>query len=350
MPGGFKEQWPEFTLRMQNRPPVNDFEKNDGLKQQAAFKLDENVTLDGKPDRSYVLEGNVAHLSSHAFHFKFDWAEARSVYFINPFFKGDWPTASVRALFKIDGQWQTEDWTSAPAAGFCRDIRAEQLRELIVVISNSEWQDRSHKLRPAEAPRLNVTNVSCRGWKFTMTAVVAEIGDQIDTLEQTTITGTWVRRKLDGEVRVDRPFELYKTTQTSATWKHRGSKHGCAGSGSGVVALNSAEQTWLAIYTHATDKAGRIYLPGVRRYNGFGGDTPAFMSQKVIYRCPNGRTEEHYLQSVASWFFTETEPLQQVSNDGRQIKGYMLKSEHDPHTNYRRIFTYNWTMTALPLE
>jgi hypothetical protein len=177
-----------------------------------------------------------------------------------------------------------------------------------------------------------------------------ETGDQTDIDEQTTVTGKWIRRKFEGEVRVDRPFEAYWTTETSATWKHQGTDNGCAGSGSGTVALNSSEQTWLAIYTHATDKTGRIYQQGTRRYNGFGGDTPAFLSQKVIYHCPNGRTREEWLGSVGAWFFTETEPTQFVSVDGKQIKGIWIKNDYDPYTNYRTTYTYEWTMTALPPE
>ncbi len=53
---------------------------------------------------------------------------------------------------------------------------------------------------------------------------------------------------------------------------------------------------------------------------------------------------------VAAWFFTETEPTQFVSVDGKQIKGIWIKNDYDPHTNYRTIYTYEWTMTALPPE
>ncbi len=71
-----------------------------------------------------------------------------------PVLQGGWPhAASVRALFKIDSVWQSDNWTSDPAAGFCRDLKAERLQGLILVISNSEWQDRNHMLKPAEIPR-----------------------------------------------------------------------------------------------------------------------------------------------------------------------------------------------------
>ncbi len=39
-----------------------------------------------------------------------------------------------------------------------------------------------------------------------MTATRDETGEQTNIHEQTTITGKWIRRKFEGELRVDQPF------------------------------------------------------------------------------------------------------------------------------------------------
>jgi hypothetical protein len=168
--GGFGKQWPEFTLRNINQPPVDDYHKADKLIDYARLKLNQRVELQGAPSVAYALDGEVPHLAAHYFHFMFTDANARSVAFKNPFFKGDFPTARVQAVYRIGiNQWATEDWTNKQYATFCRDLLAERVSELYVVISNSEWSNRSHVLKPATAPRLHATNMSCRGWRGTVT-------------------------------------------------------------------------------------------------------------------------------------------------------------------------------------
>ena len=49
------------------------------------------------------------------------------------------------AIMKIDGTWRTpQDWSSYSHQIFCRDEPNQNLEELILVLSNSEWEDREH--------------------------------------------------------------------------------------------------------------------------------------------------------------------------------------------------------------
>ena len=166
IPGGFHDQWPAFTPRNLNTPPVDDYIKADGMPYKARLRDEFSVALGGARSNKYPLEGNVGHLASHAYRFTFSDATVRSVMFQNPFAEeGTWPTAAVRALVKVGGQWKEEDWTALKTRALCRDLVAERVEELYVVISNSEFDDRSHKLAPAKSPRLEVSNVACHGWE-----------------------------------------------------------------------------------------------------------------------------------------------------------------------------------------
>lgn len=351
--GGFKQQWPEFALRLLNRPPVDEFTKADGMENSVEYRLSDVVRLNNSGDVSYELDDNIGHLTSYAYRFSFIGNDARSVYFANTLRYGSWPTAKVQALFSVNGAWYHEDWTDMYGAGFCRDMQAERIDTLIIVISNSEWQDRRHELKPAEPPRLNVTNVACRGWKFELSTKhdVTDDDHVFDIHEQATITGQWLRTKvLEDEKRDNTPMDVYKTSGASAHWSHTGRVALCSGSSTGTVALKDIAQTWLSVYSRAVPQEGQpLYKRGWRRYAGFAGDIGAFNSQKVTYHCtPGGGTEEHPVDALALWFTTEAVPTQQISADGTTIKGSFTRDNSS--TNIRDIQTYTWTMTALPPE
>jgi hypothetical protein len=352
VPGGFKEQWPKFTLRNVNYAPVNDYEKDDGLKFRVSFASDRAVALEGAGDRTYALDGEVGHLASHVFRFRFPFASAdlRSLLFVNPFASGNWPTAGVKALVKIGGQWKEEDWTQHHGRVYCRDLKAERVEELMIVISNSEWKDRSHVLKPAYPPRLNVTNVACRGWKFEGTAHM-DYADEFGQLDETTrVSGTFLRLRQAGDDGGARTMEMYQMSGGQGSWTHTGSDILCAGSGSGSFTPTGGSHATLLLRPFATDTIAVDYEAGNRRYHGFGSEGPGvFLAQHVTYICADGTMPEVNIATVAHWFLTETVPTQQVSADGKTIKGAFTFTEEGD--SFRPVvIEYAWEMTALPPE
>jgi hypothetical protein len=347
LPGGFGKQWPEFTLRNLNRPPVNDYVKSDSLAKSAELKLDQKVQLQGAPSVAYTLDGEVQHLAAHNFHFTFADAGVRSVIFENPFAGGTFPTAHVRAVYQIDGgQWATEDWTDKPYATFCRDVRADRISELYIVISNSEWSDRTHKLKPATAPRLQATNVACRGWKVDAELTYVNKGP---TWEHTSIVKTTatLERIIPSSGRYH--AEFYKITSGTANWTHTGQVGICGGSKSGSYDVRNPAVN----YSMVAETYNIAYLPpmvsGTRKYHAVGarpGDTPP---PTVTYTCPNQSWEEP--ANVDLWLQTAWEaPLMQqtINADGKTLEG------SSTHTSYPQVgtstFTSKWKMTALPPE
>jgi hypothetical protein len=162
--GGFLEQWPEFARLNLNREPVEDYEQWDSLPAGAAFRWSLPVSLLSGGQLSWTMPAAVPHLAAHYFNFTFPDPAVTTVRFQNAdrFFAAAEPRAKVQAQFKIAGQgWTTEDWTALPERVFCRTDPAERVEALVVIISNSEWQDRSHILNPGTELKLTASDTPC---------------------------------------------------------------------------------------------------------------------------------------------------------------------------------------------
>jgi hypothetical protein len=141
IPGGFQARWPEFARLNYNNPPVDDYQRWDGIQLFADTKR-----LQVDRAGSLPIPAEVDHLAAVYFEIDFTDDKLRSISIDNPFV-GSWPTASVQAVVKIAGQdWAVEDWTSLKRKDFCRDRAEEKLERLFLIVSNSEWQNRAHKL------------------------------------------------------------------------------------------------------------------------------------------------------------------------------------------------------------
>ena len=99
--------------------------------------------------------------------------------------------ARVQALIKIEGQdWKREDWTDRPFVTFCRDAADERLRDLVIIISNSEFKDRDRRLKPeGQPPLLWTSNMGCWRWKGTAKYTISNpvVTSTINS------TATWTR-------------------------------------------------------------------------------------------------------------------------------------------------------------
>jgi hypothetical protein len=347
LPGGFNKEWPEFTLRNLNRPPIDDYQKNDSLSTKARMKLEQKVELNGAPSVSYSLDGSVQHLAAHTFHFSFTDDLARSVIFENPFAGGTFPTAHVRVLYQIKGgQWITDDWTNKPYVTFCRDMRADRISELYIVISNSEWSDRSHVLLPASAPRLQATNVGCRGW-----AVQAEYTsvDKGPTWERTSTIKTTAT--LERYVSPIGRFyvEFYKIANGTANWTHTGHVGACAGSKSGSYDVRDPlHKDNMTVETYNLPYMPPL-VPGSRKYHAMGVRPAGTPPPTVAYVCPNTTIEKG--ADVEQWLQTALEgpQMQQtIGADGQTLEGNSTQTTHQQVGTI--TVTSKWTMTALQPE
>lgn len=141
--GGLVDVWPRFVAHNWNAEPVDDYRSWDQLMVGAPAKVNFVVGAPGK-DR---LESNVPHLAAFYYHFEFTTEQVRSVVIENPYASGGDQHAHVQVVAKIGGQWrEPEDITRAERKRYCRERPEEHVEELLLMVSNSAWQDRNHKL------------------------------------------------------------------------------------------------------------------------------------------------------------------------------------------------------------
>ncbi len=141
--GGLDEVWPLFTMRNWNQDPVGDYKTWDQLTPGAPAKGNFIIGSPGKDP----LDSSVPQLAAFYYRFTFESENVKSVVIENPYSSGNDQSAHLWVLAKIGGQWrQPEDITRVEKKRYCSEQPEEHVEELIIVISNSAWQDRQHTL------------------------------------------------------------------------------------------------------------------------------------------------------------------------------------------------------------
>jgi hypothetical protein len=170
--GGFRQQWPEFARYNWNRPPQDDYRSWDLIgRGVTAPDISVPGQLDGFPTTDFVwtMPTDLRPLAAYYYHFVFPRDDVSSVTFYNPFKSNPDPDAKVQVLVKMGGAWQEpKDWTTTVRSqSFCRDRRAERIEELLIILTNSNWEDPNHVLKAYSPMRLVATNVGCWRWRGT---------------------------------------------------------------------------------------------------------------------------------------------------------------------------------------
>jgi len=205
IPGGFKQQWPEFVLRNWNTDPVEDYQSWDKLYRSIPdFKITYlNGGLGGASmahdDLLRVEETN--HLAASYYRIILDNDVHRVTFFNGLDYKlsqamvkgaigynwtsdqPSWQTLKWEAgeaisaqnreyvhiwmIPSVNGIWQEpEDLTKKAYRTFCRDVFDQAVDELIFIVSNSAWADQSFKPIPeGKPPTLLYSNIPCGSWK-----------------------------------------------------------------------------------------------------------------------------------------------------------------------------------------
>ena len=212
MAGGFREQWPQFAVQNWNRPPVDYYRQHDELT-VAPDPVDEFVAESPGLDEFII---DVEHLTAYYLRFRFPNRELKRIALFNPIAGAGDPDVALWALMKIDGTWRTpQDWTQESHQIFCRDEANQNLEELILVISDSNWQDRDHALRTDEGT-VQVSN-DCGGQLTGTVTWHAEKSVTLPSGAKTTYNQTTV---LNVKLRYD--VELEEYVDDGSTYNHSG--------------------------------------------------------------------------------------------------------------------------------
>jgi hypothetical protein len=344
--GGWKQHWRNFSLYNWNHEPVDIYKAKDSLKEYARPKLKWQVQLDNGQSKRYEMPAQVRPLATEYYSFTFKDPSVRSVLLTNPFANGEFPHASVQAVYRIgENEIGVADWTGKQYVAFCRDLDKERVTELTIIVGNSDWQN--HKeLAPARPMTLDATNIGCRGWKVDAKFTYTDEGPTWKKTSTITTTATLERViPSSGQFHT----EFYKVTSGTATWTHKGHVGICSGSKSGsydvvtpLVENNMIVETYNVSYLPP-------FAPGSRKYHAVGATRNGTSFETVTYVCPNQTFVEP--ANVEMWLETAFEaPLMQhdVGADGKTLKGSSTLISHPQVGTV--TFTSEWTMTALPPE
>jgi hypothetical protein len=175
-------------------------------------------------------EEPIPHLASAYFTFKFP-ANIRRVTFQNLYH--DLPDAHVWAIQKLGGQWKDpEDWSRDTQRIFCRDDPAEDLAELLLVVSNTHEQQAFPNGHPK--PRVLAEDVGCPmidGWSTSRLRLR-------DDRQDMTYVSSRANLRFRPRTVQDQPGNVqYDLLPTSVTWTATGRKDGCAVAGQAVVTI-----------------------------------------------------------------------------------------------------------------
>jgi hypothetical protein len=348
--GRFQKAWPDFVLHNWNTPPVDKYRKDDGLPDQAdAYYPPElsKITMQGQGQwQKAVASSEINHLGARYFHFTFNDPTVRSVgwyngitanlrqqaYYPGPglpyhgetFFAGN-PSdaekkgAHVWAIYKIAGRatWeQPEDWTDRIFSGFCRDMTSERITDLVLIYSNSEWQDRAYKLdAPGLEPQLFMSNIGCWRWEGKATYQKTDMGTLVTKIE---VDVAWERHSFGGQYPLPTFFRLASAT---GKWTVSGSLGDCTASATGPFVVDPADEPQMTIYDRI------ISGPALRAYSGRGQT-----NQTITYTMQCPKTSYQYTDVIGVWWEPPTglEPetaFKSVKSDGVTIMDEETRTE-----------------------
>jgi hypothetical protein len=315
---GFTHFWPEFVRRNWNQPPFNQYERwdpgrsplTDGavtygtLTNINGHPIDQNhiesVKLDGGGDFEYELRAQVSHLAAHYFHFEFpafdDQSDknVRSVGFTDFGLVKDNPQAHIQALIKYEGKdWEVEDWSKKSTEygmliGLCRDTKKERVEELVIIISNTDWEKKEQlKLTSGRLPRLIANNIGCSKWGGEILNIVRSPypgPGLVTNVVRTEITVTASERQP--------PFYLPGRLEGKGEGRWSSWMDGCEGLGDGLH--HSASNLLLNSLNAAADAMERrFYTWNLADYPPIPGPT-----NTLIFTCPGDPPKKAYTQPV----------------------------------------------------
>jgi hypothetical protein len=242
--------------------------------------------------------------------------------------------AHVDALLKIGGKWTHEDWTGLPFKTYCRDMTAERLESLVIILSNS---DIASTLQPQGKypPIVQATNIGCYAWEGTADLTY---DDKHGRVEKMTVSNLRLETLGDVPDDEDTPLRRLFTVSTGTfNWSISGATDGCTWSAPPVVQEGLGQGSTLFTFPYAKSPAAgaRGILPllfqewlGVR-----------LMVKQTGTTC--GKELDNWHASVFFLVMQPDESYAQLSSDG---KSYTLDASKTLIND--QSVTGTWKFTA----
>ena len=250
------QSWPEFAAYAWNlEAPYDKFDKQDRMTKTPTVAPPRAVSL-GIPSSFYEVKNKsdlrLPHLSIRYYPFEFPDNTASSIAIYNGISrKLDLVTAEdygdvfssrplsggatakgahLTVLVKIDGQWKKEELTDVPGATYCRDVKAERLEELMVIVSNSAVDEPTEVYPHGEySPLVFASRTGCGAWEGDAD-LTYRWGDAV--VEKMKVASFRLEPMIDGFYDEYTPlFRAYTPVSGGFAWSVSGSNGSCSYSG-----------------------------------------------------------------------------------------------------------------------
>lgn len=351
--------WPGFATMVWNGgPPFDRYLVDDRLAQKPTLQLSELLQLPTFDKRVELGDSamTLPHLSIRYFRFDFPDATVSTVSFYNGIQRalhdeevtwadgfgkalradavGDPATikgAHVDAMLKINGKWTHEDWTDRPFQMYCRDLKAERLESLVIILSNSDIENDELRPQGTFAPILQASNLGCYAWEGTADLRWEEDG-KVETM---TVRGLRLEAASDVPDAEEKPLRrLFLVTAGTFHWTVSGKTGDCTWSAPDVTEA-IARTNLMYTFAYATTPA-----------RGARGLLPFFFLEWLTPRLIVAQTGLLCSTTLANWTagsfvieFIPTEGYAQFSADGKSFTVDVSKTPFFPTTG-------TWHLTA----
>ncbi len=145
MDGTLEGEWRDFALFTYNSEPVRSYRDDQLFATPATTFALSNVSVG-----THTFPISTAHMSTDYFQFGFLDPAVRKVTFTNPVAEDQTNGGHVWALVYTSKGAFIEDWAMVKERTFCKDNPAEDIQNVVLVISSGRWDDRNFVLRPGD--------------------------------------------------------------------------------------------------------------------------------------------------------------------------------------------------------
>jgi hypothetical protein len=153
IPGGFRERFPEFALYAWNRAPIprtdkikRSFRQWDGIANvphpRKSPVNNRKLRLGGATRRTEPWPARLQALGRDYRHYTVVDKKLRYIAFENP---APTPDFGVTAFVRLAGKgWRVQTWTGRSEVPFCRDLPNQDVREVVIALSNAGYTEPFH--------------------------------------------------------------------------------------------------------------------------------------------------------------------------------------------------------------
>ena len=225
-----EEHFPQFAIRNWNQDGIPVKYQTDDHTFPTKWKPIRMTTMPKDPTTT-ELGKPLQSLSAWYYHYKEFDASVRRITFEN--LALDVPNERVWALKKVAGTWKTpEDWSKDEMRVLCRDMPAENVDELLLIVSNVDLEQDLPVAHPK--PRVITEEVGCETVEGTASATLRlnDPDKKIDVTYVASITPLQFRPR---NVQNQAGDVTYDLLPTSVVWSVSGKEADCTVSGQAVV-------------------------------------------------------------------------------------------------------------------